>query len=96
MYLRYTPNLYKVESTILIKKQGNDGFSQEVLMRELGFREDRNIINEIQLLKSRTLMEKVVSKLDLHISYYTIGKIRTSLIRRTSIFCQLIVCLSFY
>lgn len=77
-YLRYTPNLYKVEGTILIKKQGNDGFSQEVLMRELGFREDKNIINEIQLLKSRTLMEKVVSKLNLHISYYTIGKVRTN------------------
>jgi len=43
-YLRYTPNLYKVEGTILIKDQGNDGFSQDVLMRELGFREDRNII----------------------------------------------------
>lgn len=77
-YLRYTPSIYKVEGTILIKKQENGGFSQNVLMRELGFQEDKKIINEIQLLKSRTLMEKVVRDLNLHITYYTIGKIQTN------------------
>ena len=36
-----------------------------------------NIQNEIEVLKSRPLMERVVNKLNLRANYFVVGRIRT-------------------
>ena len=82
LYLRYTVPMYEVVSTILIKddkKGGGGGLSEENVFSDLSmFSSNRNIENEIQILKSRMLMQEVVNKLGLNFSYYTVGRIKTS------------------
>ncbi|MCB9294253.1 MAG: hypothetical protein H6559_14195 [Lewinellaceae bacterium] len=78
--LRYAVPVYSVRSTLLIKDQASSGgISEEAIVQELGLASGRaNINNEIELLKSRSLMEKVVDSLDLHIAYILEGRIKDS------------------
>ncbi len=58
VYLRYTVPEYEVKCSLLIKdeKKGS-GLSENALLQELGaIQETKNIENEIQVLKSQTLM----------------------------------------
>lgn len=73
VYLRYTPNIYEVSTTILIDDEGNGGLSSELAaFEELGISggNKKNIENEMGILKSRSLMTRVVKKLDLNITYF--------------------------
>ncbi|MDO7138857.1 GumC family protein [Algibacter lectus] len=79
MYLRYTPNAYEVSTTILIDDEGNGGLSSELAAFEelgIGGGNKKNIENEMGILKSRSLMTRVVKKLDLNISYFKEGNVR--------------------
>ncbi|WP_159018158.1 GumC family protein [Algibacter sp. L3A6] len=77
-YLRYTPNSYEVSATILIDDESNGGLSNELAaFEELGIgNSKKNIENEMGILKSRSLMTRVVKKLDLNISYFKEGQVR--------------------
>ncbi|WP_282148880.1 GumC family protein [Algibacter lectus] len=73
VYLRYTPNIYEVSTTILIDDEGNGGLSSELAAFEelgIGGGNKKNIENEMGILKSRSLMTRVVKKLDLNITYF--------------------------
>jgi tyrosine-protein kinase Etk/Wzc len=61
VYLRYTVPEYEVKCSLLIKDaQKGSGLSETALLKELGvIEETKNIENEIQVLKSQTLMEEV-------------------------------------
>ncbi|MWW25901.1 GumC family protein [Algibacter lectus] len=79
VYLRYTPNSYEVSTTILIDDEGNGGLSSELAAFEelgIGGGNKKNIENEMGILKSRSLMTRVVKKLDLNISYFKEGNVR--------------------
>ena len=80
IYLRYTIPQYEVKSTLLIKnQQDNDQFSQEFILRDLGIGgQESNVSDEIQILKSVTLMEEVVEELKLNIRLITKGRIRNN------------------
>lgn len=73
LYLRYyaVPQ-YKVYSTMLIKddKNGQSLSNVDALNDLSSFKSNRNIDNEIEVLKSKGLMERVVSELDLSIGYF--------------------------
>ena len=86
LYLRYTIPQYEVKSAILIKSpQSNDQFDQQLILRDLGLGgQESNVNDEIQILKSVTLMEEVVDKLNLNISFITEGRIRNNNIYVTS------------
>lgn len=86
-YLRYTPNLYEVSTTILIDDENNGGLISDLTALEgLGMTGGSNTLveNEIGILKSRTLVESVVKDLDLNIAYLEEGRVRTSELFRSS------------
>lgn len=79
LYLRYATNEYAARAVLLIKDAGRSGVISE---QNILFAEDAASIgskamdNEIQILKSLTLMEKVVDRLDMEVSYYRKGNIK--------------------
>lgn len=83
VYLRYTVPQYKVGGSMIIKsEQPGSGRGQGF---EDQFINDRaqNIQSEIEILKSKPLMARVVDSLHLQFSYYAIGKIKTVNVYRT-------------
>ncbi|WPP52910.1 GumC family protein [Catalinimonas niigatensis] len=78
IHLRYytTPQYY-INSTLLIKdEQGGSGLSSEGLGGLDMFRSSKSIGNEIVILKSRSLMQRVLSELSFNASYYVEGRVR--------------------
>ncbi|RZJ58413.1 MAG: polysaccharide biosynthesis tyrosine autokinase [Hymenobacter sp.] len=77
-YLRYyaIPQ-YVVSSTMLIKdEKGGQGLSNADALSDLTtFKTTRSVDNEIEVLKSASIMERVAKELDLFTSYYVEGKI---------------------
>src|ERR1044072_5737763 len=75
-YLRYATPIYLVGGTLLLKsEQGggrNDKF-EEIFVNS----KTSNIQSEIEILRSRPLMARVVNKLGLQFSYFVKGKIKT-------------------
>lgn len=80
VYLRYQAPVYNVTASVLIKEQdarsramsANSG-ALEALQSMGGFSMTNNFDNEVEILKSRTLIKKVVTHLGL---YITIGEER--------------------
>src|SRR5688572_7854753 len=76
-YLRYATPIYSVAGSMHIKsdKQGarSDKF-EDIFVNDKA----ANIQSEIEVLKSRPLMQRVVEKLDLQVNYFAVGKIKTS------------------
>ena len=78
-YLQFTTPIYKVTASILIKdeKKGMGGGNE--MLKELDlFNGNKIVENEMEVLKSRSLMEKVVDDLNLSVSYYEEGTYRDS------------------
>lgn len=76
LYIRYATPMYAATATLIIKdeKKGND---DSKLMESLNMINNKKIIeNEIEVLKSRLLMNQVVSNLHLYARMYTKGKIK--------------------
>lgn len=80
LYLRYTPPKYMISATLLIKNDNNGGGgSQESMFSDMMLlRETSNKQNEIQILKSRTMMVRVINALGLQASYYVVGNVKTT------------------
>lgn len=71
-YLKTQVPLYTVSSSVLIKNDNNaKGGSNGASLADLGFvtTSTQNFDNELEILKSRTLLKKVVISLDLYINY---------------------------
>ncbi|MER3465122.1 MAG: hypothetical protein C4329_12625, partial [Chitinophagaceae bacterium] len=77
IYLRYATPVYQSTGALIIEddskkpSSGNDKFDQ--VLTQSG---TKNIQNEIEVLKSKPLMQRVVSGLNLNYSYYAKGKIK--------------------
>ena len=70
VYLRYQTPVYNISSSVLIKEQDNRSSKNNPLaaVQELGMMSlTNNFDNEIEILKSKTLVKKVVSDLGLYI-----------------------------
>ncbi|WP_372745415.1 GumC family protein [Lutibacter sp.] len=82
VYLRYTPNQYEVSTTILINDEDSGGLASELsAFQDLGLfsgSKGSSIENEIELLKSRSLIERVVKDVGINVSYFKKGRVRTS------------------
>ena len=75
-YLRYSIIEYGSMTSILIKDEKKGGSSEYSAISDLNiFSSKSNVDNEIAILKSRTLSQKVVSSLELDISYYSVGRV---------------------
>ena len=73
-YLRYTTPIYQSTGSLIIREE-NKGTSDK-LNELISADNEVNIQNEIELLKSRPIMERVIDALDLNFSYYAKGKVR--------------------
>ncbi len=72
LYLHYTPPVYNVKAALLIKDAKNDNGG---LIKELNlFPDSRVVDNEMEILRSKSLMKEVVQKLYLNVTYYTKGR----------------------
>jgi len=82
IYLRYyaTP-IYSVSSTILVKdKKTASGLSELSAFEDLSLlgNNTNSVENEIEILRSKSLMGKVVDKLGLDVSIYAVGRVRVT------------------
>lgn len=75
LYLRWSTPIYRVGGTITFKTDENprgDKFNDIFLAKSVS-----DIQTEIEILKSRPLMERVVDTAKLQVNYFAIGKIKT-------------------
>ncbi len=76
-YLRYTTFEYASRAVLLIKDAGDSGgISEQSILADNLSSGGKAMDNEIQILKSLTLMEKVVERLNLQVYYYRIGQLK--------------------
>lgn len=79
LYLRYATYEYAARAILLIKDAGHSGgiSEQSVLLTDQGLvTGSKAMDNEIQILRSLTLMEKVVERLDGEVMYFRKGNIK--------------------
>ncbi|MEO6613171.1 MAG: Wzz/FepE/Etk N-terminal domain-containing protein, partial [Chitinophagaceae bacterium] len=78
-YLRYATPIYSTTGTLIIKSDlpNARGDKFDDIFGGGGSGKSQNIQNEIEVLKSKGLMSRVVEKLNLQYSYYVKGKIKT-------------------
>ncbi len=79
MYLRYKVPVYSSVGSILIKqKDPNEGGGNTQIDALLGNNKSLNIQSEMEILRSKPLMQRVVRKYGLQASYSAVGKIKTA------------------
>ncbi|MEL7161272.1 MAG: GNVR domain-containing protein, partial [Bacteroidota bacterium] len=81
VHLQQTTPLYKAEIRLLVEEQarsgaGGSGLSKDVIAAELGFETSYDITNELEIIRSRQLMERVVKNLGLDVRYVHLGEWR--------------------
>lgn len=89
IYLRYTTPIYQSQGALIVKDDnagggaggGGDRFQQMFVLDN-----SINIKNEIEILRSKPLIKRVVENLNLNFTYHVIGKIKESNIYRASPF----------
>lgn len=86
-YLRYTTPIYSTTGTMLLKSDQQQGGGRSDKFDDLfGSNKGINIQSEIEVLKSRALMARVVEKQNLQYNYYVKGNIKTINIFKTGAF----------
>ena len=80
VYLRYTVPQYKASTTILVKDEKKGGLSSELsAFADMGIGGVKNNLdNEIEILKSRTLVESTIKKMNLNLSFVVEGTVISS------------------
>lgn len=77
LYLRYTTPVYNISASVIIKddkKGGNSGGMPA--LEDFGLiSSSKNIDNEIEIIRSKSLIKDVVTELNLNISYWRKGSI---------------------
>ncbi|TRX29439.1 polysaccharide biosynthesis tyrosine autokinase [Flavobacterium franklandianum] len=79
-YLRYTTPQYQASTTILVKDEKKGGMLSELSAfadMGLGSGLKSNVDNEVEILRSRSLIESTVKKLELNISIFEKGRVNT-------------------
>lgn len=78
LYLRYTTPSYEATTSILVKDEKKGGMLSELSAFAdlgLGGSMKNNVDNEIEILKSRTLIESTIKKLNLNVGLFVEGKV---------------------
>ncbi|TRX20859.1 GumC family protein [Flavobacterium franklandianum] len=80
LYLRYTTPQYQASTTILVKDEKKGGMLSELSAfadMGLGSGLKSNLDNEVEILRSRSLIESTVKKQELNISIFEMGRVNT-------------------
>lgn len=86
-YLRYATKEYQATGIILIKDtQPGDGMSELGALEGIGILGNsfNTVENEIEILKSRRLIETVINKLKLHTEYIREGNVKSSVVYKNT------------
>lgn len=78
VYLRYTTPLYGAYAKIMLVDDKNSSTPASALLKDLELlseAESKKVEDEIQVMKSRKLMENVVERLKLNIQFFTEGRV---------------------
>ncbi|MCK8520552.1 polysaccharide biosynthesis tyrosine autokinase [Aquimarina sp. D1M17] len=75
--IRYTIPQYNVSSAIMISQEESIGESELAAFKDLGLTQSsqNSVENEIQIMRSRTLITNVVNNLKLNVRYFSEGRI---------------------
>lgn len=76
--LRYSPNIYNVKGTILVKNQADFENRSEKFGEMLFGQPDKDLYDEMQLIRSRGMAKRVAKSLGLEVQYFNEGKIRST------------------
>jgi capsular exopolysaccharide synthesis family protein len=79
--IRYSTPIYSIQSSLLIKNENNQGggSGKDISFNELFMNQNNiNLSNEMQILKSRPVLQRVARDLDLQKLYYNRGSIRST------------------
>ena len=78
VYLRYATPIFRSSGTLEINDEKQSANPGDQKLNQLTLNTGaRNIQNEIEVLKSKPLMERVVNALNLQVGYKAIGKIKS-------------------
>src|ERR1700754_4369440 len=81
--IRYSTPIYSMQSSLLIKNendQGSNSSGKDISFNELFMNQGSvNLSNEMQILKSRPVLQRVARDLGLQKLYYNKGSIRSTL-----------------
>ena len=80
LYLRYTVPEYRTSAVIMVKDERKGGMQSEMTaFSDLGLMTGikSNVDNEIEIIRSRTIVEKSIKKLNLNVSYFVEGRFKT-------------------
>lgn len=87
LYLRYTIPQYEAKAKILVKDDRKGGIATELsAFSDLGMFGNiaSNVDNEIEVIKSSSIVEETVKELELNISYKNIGRVISAEIYKNS------------
>ena len=79
---RYSTKVYQTTGTVLIK-EGRNNYDPTAIMTTMNFGNLQNIDNEIAVLKSYSLTDRVVKKMGIEVTYMEKGRIATSELYKT-------------
>ena len=85
LYNRYSTSEFQVSGTVLVKDH-NSSLDPTSFISRSNYYSSQNLENELAILKSYTLCEQVVKKMDLEVSYYENGNIVSSEMYKSSPF----------
>lgn len=74
---RYKTNVYQTAGTVLIKDDRST-FDPTAIMTNMSYNNMQNVENEMAIIKSYSLTERVVKKMNLEVTYMAKGRIATS------------------
>ena len=74
---RYKDNIYQTTATVLIKDD-RSSFDPTSIMTNMSYSNMQNIENEMTILKSWSLVERVVKKMGIEVTYMNKGRIATT------------------
>jgi capsular exopolysaccharide synthesis family protein len=80
LYLRYAIPNYKAVATILVQDERKGSMASELsAFADLGLLNyvKNNVDNEIEVIKSRRLIESAIRDLSLQVSYFSIGRVKS-------------------
>jgi len=78
LYLRYTPKVYESSTILQINNSNNANKVLDAKNIYEGDAEDKQLAGDIELLRSRVFLKRVLSTLPLSVSYFEEGTFRTN------------------
>jgi uncharacterized protein involved in exopolysaccharide biosynthesis len=79
IYLRYTTPNYATSGALIVKDDnGTSANSGDRFQQLFVLDNSMNLKNEIEIIRSRPLLKRVVENLNLNLTYYVVGKIKES------------------